>query len=128
MDYDKFGIEAFYQDSGEEKSDRVIDLSTGNIGKIKTSFEAYGIDAMAYAPAYENAEVFGAIGWGQYKIKAKGFGMSGSERENAVRFGVGLQYNFNEHFALRTTARYARLNSDFAKNIGELSLGGRYSF
>lgn len=125
--YDHFGIEAFYQDSAEEKSDRVWPAA-GVSGKYKSSFEAYGLDLMGYVLAYENAEVFGAIGWGEYKLKIKGFGSSDSEKKNAVRFGAGIQYNFNEHIALRTTLRYVYLDSEIAKNIGEWSLGLRYSF
>ena len=125
--YDHFGLEAFYQDSGEEKSDRVWP-APGESGKYKSSFEAYGLDVMGYVPAYENAEVFGAIGWGEYKLKIKGFGTSTHEKKNGVRFGAGLQYNFNEHITLRTAARYIYLDSDIAKNIAELSLGVRYSF
>lgn len=129
---DYFGVEAFYQKSGEEKgkSVRVIDAYDRVIaeGKIKTNFDAYGLDLMGYIPVTDKLDAIASVGAGQYEFEIEGLGYSFSEDGLGVRGGLGLQYNFNDHVAVRGMARYVHLDMDEVDYLTEFTAGIRYSF
>lgn len=123
-----FGIEAFYQQSGDEKGDLVQNMTTGIQGKTKASFDAYGADITGYVPVAQNTEVFGALGLGMYDAEIKAPGLKESDDGLGVRIGAGVMYNFNEHFAVRGLLRYVNTDIDGLDDLTEFSAGVRYTF
>lgn len=146
-----FGIEAFYQQSGEETHrdntyfniDEAEDYDTTTI-----SYKSYGVDLISYIPINQEFEILASLGLAQYdfdtKIKENWYdspfdkfvtGNMSSESYSkkfdslGIRIGIGAQYNINEHFALRAMARYIKMDDDeYIKSLTELSLGLRYMF
>ncbi len=126
------GVEAFYQKSGEEEKS-VVDVD-GDTLKAKTRFDAYGLDVAGYLPLTEKLEGVASVGLAHYKFKLKAGGdYEGSESESNMgyRLGLGAQYNFDEHVALRVMGRFVQLDDgsdDAIKNLAELTAGVRYTF
>ncbi len=118
------GIEAFYQKSGEEKSNMLRNISTGETGKAKTSFYAYGADLIGYYPVFDKLELLGSLGVAQYEYEAKAFGYELEDDDLGFRLGVGLQYNVTENVGLRLMGRHVFMDDD----IDEVSAGIRYNF
>jgi opacity protein-like surface antigen len=129
-----FGLEAFYQQS--DKAKKSVDYG---IAQMSTSlqYSAYGADFLGYLPVSQDFEVLASLGLAQYDLKAKAsghlYGIPFSEKDSedslGYRFGLGLQYNINQHLALRTMAHYIQLDKDEdIKHLTEISLGLRYMF
>ncbi len=132
-----FGIEAFYQTSNENEKKYYWD--DGGNEEDKLSYTAMGVDAIAYMPINQEFELLAAQGLAQYDFETKyedvheEFGNLGGESKDfdslGIRFGIGGQYNFNEHFALRAMAHYIKMTDDkYIKSMTELSMGIRYMF
>lgn len=129
--HQNFGLEAFYQKSGEEKGTQAVFVSGGSpiaTDKIETSFDAYGLDAQGYLSVAKGIELIGSLGLAQYDFEMKGFGKKASDDKIGYRLGAGAQYNFNENFAIRGMARYIILDSDAVDDMTEFTLGLRYTF
>ena len=139
------GVEAFYQKSGDGKNEAGYEDNEewGAWGEDKTtiSYTAMGIDAIGYLPINQDFEILASLGLAQYDFESKisyseidAYGYyEGSESKDfdslGIRLGIGAQYNFNEHFALRAMARYIKMNDDeYIKSLTEFSLGLRYMF
>lgn len=117
---DIIGVEAFYQQSLEEES---FDVLT-------TSFNAFGVDALAYVPLNETIEFIPSVGIGRYKVKADiaGYG-SVSEDGLGLRAGLGMQINFNENIGWRIGGRYVHLDDfESVDSLMEVSTGLRFTF
>ncbi|MBQ8630994.1 MAG: porin family protein [Alphaproteobacteria bacterium] len=129
---DYFGIEAFYQKSGDEKGKHVtvVDAYDRTVaeGKIKTNFDAYGLDLMGYIPVTDKLEAIASVGAGQYEFEIEGLGYAFNEDGLGVRGGLGLQYNINDNLAVRGMARYVYLDMDEVDYLTEFTAGVRYSF
>ena len=127
---DYFDIEAFYQKSADAEGDVVALVDGSNVytDKIKTSFYAYGVDAIGHLPLSEKFTAIGSVGLGQYEFEMNGFGVTANENGLGVRLGIGVQYKINEHFALRTIVRQTLLDMDSVDNMTDFSVGFRYSF
>lgn len=129
---DYFGVEAFYQNSADEKGKRIniIDYKGNTLasGKITTSFDAYGLDLMGYIPVTDKVEAIASLGAAHYNFEMKGFGLSDEEESLGVRGGLGLQYNINDNLAVRGMARYVYLDMDEVDYLTEFTAGVRYSF
>jgi len=120
--------------------------------KTSLSYKSYGVDFTGYIPLTQEVELLAALGLGQYDFEAKavfrsslddsvipladgcigcivGGNVSRDFDSFGVRLGVGAQYNFNDHFALRGIFRYIKMTeSTYVKNLIEASLGLRYMF
>ncbi len=135
-----FGIEAFYQKSGEEEN-KVEDYGFGHdISNIE--YTAYGLDFQGYIPLGQDFEILASLGIAQYDFEtSEQYYMdtpSGPERVGdgnndfdslGIRLGIGGQYNITDHIALRAMARYIHMTDDeYIKSMTELSLGLRYMF
>ncbi len=138
------GIEAFYQKSGDDtkKYNAATEFSYGSI-KTSMNYKAYGADLLGYLPLTDSLEMVLGLGLAQYKFGGSvkmdvintsvNYVYHSNEKISADsmagRFGLGLQYNINEHWAVRATGRYVKFFDDdeFEKMI-ELSLGLRYFF
>lgn len=141
-----FGIEAFYEisdkkDTSESYTDDP-DMYTDNYkGSIK--YHAVGLDFQGYLPISQEFELLASLGLGEYYFETKGqlfedqYGWYDEElniwqannNSLGIRFGLGAQYNINEHVALRAMARYVHMTDDeYIKSLTEFSLGLRYMF
>ncbi|MBO5038152.1 MAG: porin family protein [Alphaproteobacteria bacterium] len=125
------GVELFMEQSDEKSNSEKLakDFSV----TYKTKYNAYGIDFIGYLPLVQNLELLAALGFGEYNfdlnVSSPAQVALKQIESTAWRVGGGIQYNFNQHFALRTMARYVLLNESFAmKNMLEVSLGIRCSF
>ena len=127
-----FGLEFFYQQSGEE--DKNFDI--GAPLEVSTKFKAYGVDAIGYLPLTDKLEGLGSIGFAKYDFEAEynviGYGKDTKDEDNlGMRFGLGLQYNITDNVAVNGMARYIKLNDsddDAIEDITEFSVGARYTF
>lgn len=147
-----FGLEAFYQKSSEEDKDTSRraydydnDIAIGSDETSTISYTAYGVDAMGYLPINQEFELLASLGIAQYNFESNaiayaaatdGYNIVAQTFTNkkdfdslGIRLGIGAQYNFNEHFALRAMARYIKMNDDeYIRSLTEFSLGLRYMF
>lgn len=121
-----FGTEAFFeQSSSDAKKITPYD-------KLKTSYRAYGIDAMGYLPigCYHTFDLVGSFGLAEYIFKNK-INKQKHHNNNAwgYRFGGGLIYNINENVSLKAMVRYVGLNDiTYVDHLTEYTLGLRYHF
>ena len=133
-----FGLEVFYQQSGEEdKIHNNIDV-LGDVvdAEISSKFKAYGVDAIGYLPLTDKLEGLGSIGFAKYDFEAEyniiGYGKTTADEDNlGMRFGLGLQYNITDTVAINGMARYVKLDDsdeDAIEDITEFSVGARYTF
>ena len=119
-----FGTELFYQYGGKDKLARQ---------EVKTtSFNAYGLDALAYLPLGCSGAVapLATLGFGEYTFRNK-LVTSFHKKDHGYgyRFGGGLSYNIDEHWSLRGIARY--IKADKIKNydhFNEYTVGVKYVF
>lgn len=134
------GVEAFYQKSEENEKKTIWDFGNAEvIEEDKLSYTSMGVDVIGYMPVNQELELLASLGLGQYDFESSfedaiiGYGSVGGEKKDfdslGIRLGIGTQYNFNEHFALRAMARYIKMNDDeYVKSLTEFSLGLRYMF
>jgi opacity protein-like surface antigen len=131
-----FGLEAFYQQS--DKAKKEYENFTFK-GESSLKYNAYGIDLQGYIPITQELDLLASLGLAEYNFKAKGLwesysrgeflSLDTSEDSIGYRFGLGMQYNINQHLALRTMARYVQMDKDEdIKHLTEISLGLRYMF
>ena len=119
-----FGTELFYQNS--DKSNDIIEGE-----KLKSDFEAYGLDAYAYLPLGCDRvwSVFATTGIANYDID---YAMSGEkEKDNGLgyRLGAGVQYSVTNNIAIRALARKVWADKlDEVDDMKEFSLGIKYVF
>lgn len=120
-----FGTELFYQYSDKHKFDAADDIKN-------TSFQAYGLDMMAYLPLGCEGRFAptATLGLGEYSFKHN-FRFSKDRRDRGwgYRFGGGLTYHMDENWSARVLARYIKLDKvDGLDHMNEYSLGLRYTF
>lgn len=92
-----FSLEAFY--SQTDKFDTTL-----NFNPVRSEITGYGIDGIIYTPiAVERVYLVTCLGWGRYKgTTEKEDGVKVAQREaDAFRYGLGIEYNFNEYMAIR---------------------------
>lgn len=132
------GLEGFFQKSG----DSVKKFSDDDL-ETTLSFYAYGADLAFYIPLisqyeprngrnihyYTPVNLLAATGVGQYKTKAEANDMKiGHVSKTAPRFGLGMQFNFNDRFALRTMGRYVLFDDEDIDDLMEFTVGLRTYF
>ena len=134
------GVEAFYQKSEENEKKTIWDVGNAEvIEEDKLSYTSMGVDVIGYMPVNQEFELLASLGLGQYDFESSyedsiiGYGSVGGEKKDfdslGIRLGIGAQYNFNEHFALRAMARYIKMNDDeYIRSLTEFSLDLRYMF
>ena len=121
--YGYMGLEAFYQQSFKEK--RHIDGE-----KHSAEFLAYGADLYGYMPIMcSQFNLLGSAGLANYRFDFR-YPDIASKSQNRIgyRAGVGMQYDFNEHFAFRMMGRYTYLGMKRVNNLKEVTAGFRYMF
>ena len=90
-----------------EGSFGVADDSIGGVN-IKLNNQ-YAVYAVGYLPVSPEWDLLARIGYGRAKVSVSGGGVSGSSEGNTWNVGVGAQYNFGGHSAVR--GEYTRLES-----------------
>lgn len=126
-----FGLEAFYQFSGNEKN-------SANFGEnedldVHTRYTGYGLDALGYLPlgCEGKVELIAGAGIAEYTFKARATGVeSGSDKDHSTgyRLNAGAQYNITENWALRGMYHHVYTQNSYVDAIDEYSLGIRYNF
>lgn len=120
-----FGTELFYQKSGKE-SNRVEGA------KVTSSFDAFGLDLMGYLPlgCFDTWSLIGTAGVGEYHFNEKVVGISkGTDNGYGYRAGLGVQYNVNNDWSIRSMARYVNFDQlDHLDHMMEYSVGAKYNF
>lgn len=122
--YDYLGLEAFFQQSGERKSQK------GTLNQTKSEFYAYGLDMYGYMPVgCDGFNLVGSLGLANYNVKVK-YRSAGSDDKQKVgyRAGLGVQYDITENWSARVMGRYTYLNMRELKGLEEITAGVRYSF
>jgi len=118
-----FGTEIFYQYAGKDKHKfREINAS---------SFNAYGLDMLTYLPLGNSGIApLATAGLGYYSVKHR---LADHSHNNdygwGYRFGGGVQYDFNDNWALRGIVRYIKTDKiNRYDHLTEYVMGLRYTF
>lgn len=123
-DYGKyFATELFIKQSTQDKN-RL------EAGKLKTSYLAYGLDALAFLPLGANISLIATAGIGEYIYKTK-FSPTDRHHEHGYgyRFGGGVKYAWNEHWQTRAICRHIEFDHMGGYDHAlEYSLGMEYHF
>jgi len=144
---DYLSIEGYFQYDPARKQDIDDPYSGEKFAESKMSFMSGGIDVLGYLPLNpcHSFNLIGSIGTGYYYLNQQ---LSGEfvdmmfdrdpskfhENHLAARFGIGVQYNFNESTSVRAMGRYITWNRDstniFSVMGGSADLGDitRYMF
>ncbi len=124
-----FGLTAFYQNSAEEEK-TVASLRT------RTSFDAFGADALFFLPINEKFEVTFTLGFGFYDFEIEtNNALFGTHSENhfGLRLGIGGEYKINQQVSLTAMLRYIDFPdydsySDVMENMSEFGIGLKFYF
>lgn len=127
-DYNRFfSTEVFYQYSDKSSKGH-------NSDRVKTSFQAAGLDLYGYLPltCYRDLALIGTAGIGMYDFKTslgnpalKG----GHDHGYGYRAGAGILYTVDDHWSVRAVARYVGLDQiEDYDHMMEYSAGIRYNF
>ena len=144
-----WGLEFFYQQSYDDNTTTMVDSGTLNnpdyhlLNDFTTSFKAYGVDLIGYAPVSPYFDFVGSLGLAQYNFENEGlftsyYVDSGDKRdvvkqnydEDKIgwRVGVGAQLNIAEGIALRAMYKYIYVGGDIVEDLNEISVGLRFLF
>ena len=123
-----FSLEGFFQQSAENKGARLFQNDVPTT-RIKSKFYGYGADAYGYLPIGCNGfNLLGTVGIANYNFKVKTDAGSDDKNHMGYRAGLGMQYDMNEHWAMRVVGRYTYVDSQVLDNLKEVTAGIRYSF
>lgn len=87
--------------------------------------EQWGVYGVGFVPVTENIEVFGRVGYVNVDAAATVGGFTAGVDEDGIGYGAGVQWAFNERFALR--ADYTRLSGE-DEGANAWGLTGVYQF
>jgi len=119
-----FSTEVFYQYADKD--------TLGHNAIRNTHFDAYGLDALAYLPLGCEGHIAPLVtaGIGQYTFRNKL--LNGHHKKDhgwGYRFGGGLQYNIDNHWAARAVTRYIHTDDiKYYDHLTEYTVGLRYTF
>lgn len=118
-----FGTEIFYHQTGTRTK------KLNNV-KYKTSFLAYGLDAVAAYPVCPKFDVNLSLGLASYLFKERIISQSHNTDEGiGFRFGGGAVYHLTNSLAVRLNARYIKFNKiSNLDHAAEYTFGARYYF
>ena len=97
------------------------------------------LDLLGYMPVDKNFELVGLVGFGRMRLKESGDANDNAINEKAkkmgFRLGAGVQYNIDNHFAVRGMVKYQKANLKskevtdykFMKHTTSLNLGVTYT-
>ena len=113
-------IEAYYKTYSEVMKDNT-----------ESKIKAYGADFVLRLPTNEYIDFVGSVGYAKYEFDIVPNHLSDEEIDcYGPRFGVGMQFNFNNHLGMRFMYHYTSLTHgiDYFDTINEVSGGIRLSF
>ena len=119
-----FGTEIFYhQTFSNAKQINAND-------KYKTSYRAYGLDAIATLHVHSKFDLAASLGLATYVLSEKKTNMTHATDEGiGYRFGVGAVYHLTSRIDIRANARYVKTDHiSNLKHLGEYTFGMRYFF
>ena len=119
------GLEAYYQMTGERKAKH----ESGS--DLKSKFRSYGLDLFGSLPlgCADKVDLLASVGAGNYTLTVKGDPTGEYDKDHmGYRFGVGAQYNFNEHVSARVMGRYTYVDTKYLDSLMEVNAGLRYTF
>lgn len=123
-DYGKyFATEVFVKQSTQDKNHPQGE-------ELKTSYFAYGLDALAFLPIGKGLSLVATAGIGEYNYKTK-FSPTNRYHEHGYgyRFGGGVKYAWDEHWQTRAICRHIEFDHMSGYNHAlEYSLGMEYHF
>ena len=123
------GLEAFYQQSGDRKTN--VYYTDGTSDKLKSRLYSYGLDLYGYLPldCFNKFDLVASIGAANLNMRVKNLPEGKYDKNHmAWRAGAGIQYNFDEHVSARVMYRYSYVDTKFLDNLNEVVAGVRYSF
>lgn len=121
--YKNFYTEFSYQMSGKLKNKSAFEGRT-----VKSNIQAYAMDVYGKYPIMcSNLGALLTAGAAIYNLKYKGL-PSKSINRVGYRGGVGLQYDFNNHWAARVVGRYSYLGAKRVEDLKEVTVGMIYNF
>lgn len=124
-EYNKyFSTEVFYQNS-----DKSNDMINGT--KVKSDFDAYGLDVYAYLPLGCDRvwSVFATAGIANYDSDTSSVQGKGEDNGLGYRLGAGIQYSITNDLAVRAIARHIWADKlEDVDDMKEFSLGVKYAF
>ncbi|MBE6458445.1 MAG: porin family protein [Alphaproteobacteria bacterium] len=144
-----WGLEAFYQQSYDDNTATSVDSVTLNnpdyhlMNDYTTSFRAFGLDLIGYAPVSPYFDFVGSLGLAQYKFENEAlftsYYLSNTDPRDIVkqnfdedkigwRAGIGAQLNIADGIALRAMYKYIYIGGDLVEDLNEFSLGLRFLF
>ncbi|HWE45052.1 MAG TPA: outer membrane beta-barrel protein [Caulobacteraceae bacterium] len=95
-------------------------ISSQNDGGVNVKLnDEYALDAVIYAPASPNADLFVRAGYGHMDVKVSCCGVSATVGANAWNVGVGGQYFFTHNDGVRLDYTYYKMS-----NIGGTGING----
>ncbi len=124
-----FGLEAFYQMSGNEKNSN--GFVQGEPEFYHSRFTAYGLDALGYLPlgCEGRVELIAGAGVAEYTFKIRNVGYGSiKDHSTGYRLNAGLQYNITDNWSLRGMYHHVYTQNSYVDAIDEYSVGIRYNF
>lgn len=133
---ENFGIEGFYQASGshDKTYDNIASLNSQL--KAETSYQAYGLDMIAYINSTDKVDWLLSAGLAQYNFETKFKYSAGGvlkkvkEKDDSIgiRLGAGLQINFDNYISFRAMYRYIFSDIPGIDKMQEILVGVRIGF
>lgn len=119
-----FGTEIFYNQTLKDTK------KIGANDKYKTSYRAYGLDAIASMPLCSKFDLTASLGLGSYVFGEKKTGLTHASDEGVgYRFGAGGVYHLTSRVDIRANVRYVKIDHvSNLKHLSEYVLGARYFF
>jgi opacity protein-like surface antigen len=143
--HDYIGVEAGVFRSLEKNTGYIAEVSGNQInGSTDTHYYGYYADVTGHLPlSYitekkSNLELLGSIGISNVTIEWEGdantpdlpvFGGDSKDDDNAVRYGLGVQYHISESFSAKAMFRYIDVDFDGGVSGGQIvDIGVDYKF
>ncbi len=123
-DYSKYFATELFAGQSTQDTNRVNEYS------LKTRYQAYGLDLLAFLPVYGDFSLAVTAGIGEYIYKTK-FSPTDNHREHGYgyRFGGGVKYAWNKHWQTRVICRHIEFDHLKGYNHAlEYSFGMEYHF
>lgn len=116
FDFMGVGIEGFYQMSED----------VANNKNHNSKLQSFGADFVIRFKTSEYLDFVTSLGYIKYKLETELRDL----QSDGLRIGMGFQFNFNKHLAIRTMYHYSALTKeiDHVKSINEISAGIRLKF
>lgn len=106
-----------------------VDKDTVNVAGIPVEVEIdnfFGVYARGILPVSPMFSLYGLLGYTQGKVSASAFGLSASQTDGDISYGVGADISASKNTAI--TLEWARLFEGTGYDVSGLSVGVKYRF